>query len=583
MPEQEHYFSLKSLFVPLTIKKATYIIIIIGLLIFGTGLFNNFVADDLPLIVYNPKVQSISNIFSFFQGGQYYSSQQGNLSGIYYKPVTLTLFALISSIFGLNPFFFHGAQLLIQIINSIFVFYLFKYFFNKKLAFFLSLIFLVHPINSETVLYIANLQESLFFIFGISSLLLIMYKTKTYLVRYLAPALLLLSLLSKESGILYFLIIVTFILIFIKKQKLIQISSFIPALLIYALLRIPAVGIYVNSPKASPIMYADLFHRLLTVPLIMSSYILGFFYPFNLPMSNNVVVETANFGNFYIPVIIDLFTIICILTLGVFIWYKKSDKKLIYLFFCLWFIIGLSIHLQIIPLDQTIAYRWFYFPIVGLLGIIGTVISSIKIKTVYVKNVLFMFSITLIILLSMITFIRSSDWRDGITLYTHDLKLNPNDYFMEGNLGYELFQRGDLQGAQQEIEKSVTAYPYSVINYSNYCTITIILGNTNKDSGLKEKGIKCYEKMINLFDQASVYERLVVVLMKNNQTNTALYYSGIAIKKFPQDSNLWLYLGEIEYQKNELNNAISPINHAYYLNPTNPAINSLYEKLHNRN
>src|SRR5476651_408889 len=101
MPDQEQEFSFKKYFVPFTTFKAIHFIIIIGLIVFSNALLNGFVADDLPQLVTNPKVQSISNIFSFFQGGIYFSLPQDKLMGIYYRPVTPIIFSIISSTVGM--------------------------------------------------------------------------------------------------------------------------------------------------------------------------------------------------------------------------------------------------------------------------------------------------------------------------------------------------------------------------------------------------------------------------------------------------------------------------------------------------
>jgi len=56
--------------------------------------------------------------------------------------------------------------------NSILLFLFLRSFFSRYSSFVVCLLFLVHPINSEAVLYSANLQDVLFFFFGMLSLLL---------------------------------------------------------------------------------------------------------------------------------------------------------------------------------------------------------------------------------------------------------------------------------------------------------------------------------------------------------------------------------------------------------------------------
>ena len=163
MPEHENKeqeFSFKNYFVPLTKTKAIHWIVILGLIVFFNGLFNGFVGDDGGQLVDNIAVHSLQNIPQFFFGGTF-NNGNGSIIGLYYKPLLLTTYSILYSFFGTNSFY-HFFQLVLHISNAILVFLLFTRFFKKGLALVLSLLFLVHPINADTVDYIANLQDTMF-------------------------------------------------------------------------------------------------------------------------------------------------------------------------------------------------------------------------------------------------------------------------------------------------------------------------------------------------------------------------------------------------------------------------------------
>jgi hypothetical protein len=81
----------------------------------------------------------------------------------------------------------------------------------------LSLVFLVHPINSEAVLYISATQEVLYFVFGILAVL-ILAETRTNTYYYLSIPCLLLSLLSKETGALFMVVSLFYLKLFRKNH-----------------------------------------------------------------------------------------------------------------------------------------------------------------------------------------------------------------------------------------------------------------------------------------------------------------------------------------------------------------------------
>lgn len=529
----------------LTDSKIILIIVFLGFVVFANGLFNGFVADDLPLIVMNPKSHSIVNLSDFFRGSIYFDSSDAPLQGLYYKPLLLTTISLSNTIFGVHALPLHVLQISIHILNSALVFYLFKHFFDKRLAIFLSMIFLVHPINSESVFYIAAIQENLFFSFGISALLILVYKMRGYYLTVLAPFLLLLSLLSKETGGLFFIMIITYILLFEKTEKVKKLIIYVVPILIYLLMRFMAVGVLTAHSQASPIAYSSFTERMLNVPSLISFYLIKFIYPKDLVMSYTEVIKYINLYNFYAPLILIILFISVFLCLGIYFWIKKPNKKYIYLFFSLWIIFGILLHIQIIPLDMSASERWMYFPIVGFLGLIGLVGSSVKIKSDIVKKGIFVFAIFILILLSIRTFYRSFDWRDNYTLAKHDLRINPNDYLLNGNLGYELYQRGDRLGAQTHLEKSVKIYPKAINNYNNLCTVYFTNGIDNNNNDLKEKGISCYIDMSKSFDSPYIYTRLIKILLIEEDKQRAIEYLNEGLIRYPTNKELLSYRDQL--------------------------------------
>jgi len=201
MNEPEQEFSFKSFFVPLTTLKIINIIVIVGFIVYYKALFGQFIWDDLFNIVNNPFIHSVGNIFSVFV-----SQQESPVNIRFYRPAVFSLYTLIYSLFGQSTFFYHLVQLLLHLTNVSLIFLLFKKFFNKNIAFFLSLIFLIHPINTETVAYISNTQDILYFFFGIFALYLFQ-RLEKYNIRQLIliGMLLLLSIYLKNQELYFFL------------------------------------------------------------------------------------------------------------------------------------------------------------------------------------------------------------------------------------------------------------------------------------------------------------------------------------------------------------------------------------------
>src|SRR5437899_1611365 len=118
----------------LTAWQAAIIIAVVGLAVFFTGLKNPFMGDDLPQIVNNPVVHSITNIRLFFEGSTFYTGQGlAPLSGSYYRPLMTTIFSLLYTIFGIHTLTFHLFQFVLCIGVAIILYLFFRYSFQPML------------------------------------------------------------------------------------------------------------------------------------------------------------------------------------------------------------------------------------------------------------------------------------------------------------------------------------------------------------------------------------------------------------------------------------------------------------------
>lgn len=560
------------------IKKYKYslIIILVGIVVYFNSLFNNFVSDDFPQIVENLPIHSIGNIFNFLNGSTFNSGGSTQLTGVYYKPLLSSYFSLIYSIFGTNYSLFHFFQISVHVLNAYLVFVFFKYFFKKPLALILSLVFLVHPINSEAVFFISAMQEPLFFLFGMIGLLLLQ-KMDSKKTLALVSLCFFLSLLSKETGILF--IAVGFLYTFLFKKKYLF-SLFAYSMIVlagYLILRIHAISIFTHA-LVFPIDTLTLLQRAFNMPAIFFFYVKTFVFPINLAYSYHWVYKTISFNHFFLPLIIDF------LCIGIFLYvaailYKKSEKYFsFYLFFLFWFLSGIFLHLQIIPLDATVADRWFYFPIMGLLGMIGILLE----KFIKIRWVILLIGL-LVTILSIRTIMRGYDWKDELILASHDVTLS-DSYLIKSELGYELSQHAQFEKAIYLSKKSVDQYP-TYVNYLNLGAVYFNQGNSqsgNESKAAYQKAKEAYLHALTLGVSYKVFENLTalaIVSQENSVENITI--ARYAVKKYPYDTKLWLALAVLEYRSKNTNNAKIAIEQAYYYNNTDSTISTIYEIIMN--
>lgn len=566
MNEKEQESFLNFFFSPLTRAKAIYIIIILGLIVFFNSLFNGFVWDDVGQIINNTKVHSIQNIASFFTGGTF---DPGNnvdqLAGTYYKPFMTAFFSLIYTLFGQHAFYFHFFQIILHITNVILVFILFSHFFSKKLSLFLALVFLVHPMNVEAAVYISALQDVLFFFFGMLAMLIVLKinqseKKPKSLSLIVAFLLLLSSLLSKETGISFIMIAPIYIFLFhVKRLKQYFIASF-SSMGLYLGLRFFVGKIYLSSVHIAPITAAPLLERLTTIPKIILFYLYIFFIPINLSVAQMWVVRSPTVKDFFIPLTIVSIFFLTLLAFGIFFWRKKLLVRT-YIFFALWFLVGLGLHLQIFPLDMTVADRWFYFPMVGLLGIIGLGVSSIRIKSPNIRIIIQAFIIICIIIFGLRSMVRNANWNNSYSLFSHDALINKNNFYLENKLGIELYLLGKNKEAKNHFQRSIDLLP-TASAFSSMGLVFMREGNLPQAEKYLDKAI---QRDGNYYP---AYHNKAYVLLKENNPQKTLEVAQQGLRIFPNNDQLWILSALAEYKLGYKQKAIQAIARAYNLLPS---------------
>ncbi|HEX7041671.1 MAG TPA: tetratricopeptide repeat protein [Patescibacteria group bacterium] len=565
MQKSENEFSFYNLFIPLTTKKAFLFIAIIGIVVFFNGLFGKFVWDDVTYIGLSRYIHEF-NIVKLFAYNEFNS-------GGYYRPIPAVYFSALWNLFGIQTFYYHFVQVVLHIVDTCLLFLLFKKFLNKYISFFLSLIFLIHPVQVESVVYIGAAQSELLFIFGISALLLVTSSMKNIWYKIAFSLLLLLSLFTKETGFLFFIMASIYLLFFKKKSFIKMLPFIISPFFIYFPIRFWYAKVFFVKNISSPIGLLSLHQRFINIPEIIFYYIKVIFLPINIGVDQRWTVTQISFNTFYFPLMLGLIFIGLILFVG----FSVKNFRNTYIFFVLWLFLGMGMLLQIFPLDMTVADRWMYFPIVGFLGIVGILIES---NNFIQKNIkIFIYAgVILIVILSVRTIIRNADWVDSITLYSHDVKVDDN-YDLEDNLGTDLAAMGYFKEALPHFLKGYKDSPHATNIYD--------LGLIYDKLGNYKLAEKYYYEVLTIKDIPKESDSVVVntynglskilLLHESPEVSKALLIK--AVKRYPNNGTYWAYLALSEYSLGNKKEALYAALKAKDLLP-NPTTLKLYSRIH---
>jgi len=559
MPKEET-FSFKNLFVPLTTKKIIVFIFLIGFVLFFNSLFNGFVLDDNGQILNNNSIHSLFNIIDIFMN-HIHAREVDN----YFRPLPIVFYTIIYSIFQENSFFFHLVQVLFHISNAVLIFLIFKKFLKQHIAFFIALIFLIHPINVEAVVYISGLQDVLFVFFGLLALYLLQndsYKLKRII---FVNIFLLFSIFSKETGALFFVICFMYVYLFRKNKLLLHSVLSLVVGLIYLAARLMSNVPFRNIPVV-PIMRLSLPERAMSIPAIIFYYIKTFFYPKNLAAAHAWTIRSIQINTFFMPLLFDVLFFL-ILFLICFLVIKKK-YCIPGIFFIIWFILGLTIHLQLFPLDMTVADRFFYFPIIGLLALIGLFLNNLKFSRSdrYVSIGL---AVVILTALAIRTFVRNTNWYSQTTIVTHDERVEKNDYLLELLMSTDLIQHGKFTEALPYARKAVALYPQSWIAWGN---VGLVYQSQNDYRHAKQ----AYLQSLSIANYYLAYENLALLLLNNETLTTARNFIIKANNLYPNSEKLWYYRIITSYKLGDNLDAIYAAKQYYILRQDQESYTILY-------
>lgn len=147
------------------------------------ALFGEFVYDDMTQVLKNRWIRDLGHLGEIF-GGSVWSFQAASGASNYYRPAMHVIYALEYQLFGLRPWGFHLANLLLHAGVSVLVLLLVRRLFADlggrpsgddggflapPLA--AALLFATHPVNTEAVAWVAAVPELSFTLFGLLALL----------------------------------------------------------------------------------------------------------------------------------------------------------------------------------------------------------------------------------------------------------------------------------------------------------------------------------------------------------------------------------------------------------------------------
>ncbi|ADU67191.1 Tetratricopeptide TPR_1 repeat-containing protein [Desulfurispirillum indicum S5] len=568
----------------------------VGAMLYGHTLQVPWYLDDLVNIVENPAIRSLPEaLTNVFHGARGFAE--------------LT-FALNYAFGSTQVTGYHLVNITIHLLTACLVFGILKRVFRQLPLFVFggALIFLAHPLQTQAVTYIVQRMSclaGLFFFLAVYLFLLFRESKEGARNRWVLYVMALLSgalaVLTKQNTAVLPLALILLDRFFIQERHpvswrrllfLVAPFALVPLWLGVKMLLVPLVaGEGIDGVGGMP----DLSHLQNNSPLtylvtqfsVIFLYIRLLFLPYGQALEYDVAIVQSIFT---LHNGLGLLGILALLVAAVLL---RRREPLICVGI-LWFFLGLVVESSIIPLDPVFEHRLY----ISMFGFVLVVMAAIqRIPRSYAVAVL----LTLVTVLSVLTWQRNSLWNDPVAFYEDNLQRAPSNERIYVDLGNLYMAEGRVGEARLLYERALEINPRYVpihINlsrayaaelqykmgidillegirlnpwhyrlYNNIGTLYNAQGNFHEANSFLRKGVALEPNdPTMLFNLALSHDRL-------GQLDEAVRHYRRSVSLAP-DPMVYFNLGLVLHRKGELREALQAFMSASRLNPAHAG--SLY-------
>ncbi len=444
------------------------LLLLLAILPYANTLQNGFVYDDNNEVLTNPFIRSFAYV------GDIFSTRILAHLGVrgatnYYRPISIFGFLLCYKLFGLLPYGFHLANLLLHALIVCVLFGLTQRLFHDQwLAFAAAAIFALHPIHTESVAWVSGITDLELAVFYLGTFWFFLASARPQGARTEWAQLgmagsFVLALLSKEQAVTLPLTAMVYEHFYrgdrastTWRQKVSRYAALWLLTVVYVLFRVRFFGAFAPVLLTRNVSW---YEAILSAAPLAGEYLWKMIWPFHLiayypfhksvtPLDPRVLAGVAALG-------------LCALAFGA-LW-KRAHRVS---FGFIWFFINIAPVLNSRWLGPNVfTERYLYLPSVGLCWVAAWGIREIWNRNAArprVWRVAFGTALGVLAVLAFVRIvIRNRDWRDDATYYRVTLAAVPEAGSLRLNLGAVYWNHMQPDAAELEWKEALKTSPES--------------------------------------------------------------------------------------------------------------------------
>jgi tetratricopeptide (TPR) repeat protein len=443
-----------------------------GALIHGQAIGFDWVKwDDPPLVVNNTSIRSLSslNLKAIFTP----------VAGKTYQPIRVLSYAADYALFGLKPAAFHAVNVFLHCLASALLVPLIFALLgelrkgrgseNCIIALLAALVFVAHPVNVESVSWVASRKYGLLALFSFSSFLCYLRSTQMprpdWRFAVAAVVLGLLATMSSPFGVTLPVLVLFFELCRgqLRANYRMWIVFGLPFLVLYAIIAFALFGGN-SGPSVGPEHITGKAHwTFFTMLRVVFDYGANLVCPLFLNHKYPNHFEQSILNWKILVVISALFLIAAFLIRDL----RRGHRCPA---FCVgWMAIAWAPVSNVVPISHTMADRYMYIPIVGFCIFLG--LSANAAARRFSARWVLTISGIIIAAFAAISAQRAGVWRTDRTLWAASLRTNPDNPTALFNIGVYEHNEGNVNAAEKKYRRSLELFEANAGVHHNLGTL----------------------------------------------------------------------------------------------------------------
>ena len=513
----------------------------------------DFCWDDDVFLTANPLIHAKDGLRRFW-----FTTEHAD-----YFPLTSSMLWIEWRLWGRDATGYHVVNIILHIISSLLVWRVVR---RLKVpgAWFVGLVFAVHPVNAESVAWITERKNTLPMVFYLSSILIYLrFRESSERQWYaISLALFVLALLSKTS-----VVMLPFVLVGcvwwrkgrLDRQDLLQL---LPFLVVSVLASAATLWFQHYRAIAEDVVRDDVFlSRLAVAGWAVWFYLYKALMPLNLsfvyPRWNvDISSLTVYLPGLLIPVSFGL------------MWFKRRTWGKAWLFGAGYFVVTLFPVLGFVNIYfmkySLVADHWQYTSIVGIIAlVVGGAANWLRTKSQRTQSNGAIAGLAIACILTVLTWNQACKYRNEEVLWKHTLALNPKSPLAHNNLGCELAEKGKFEEAFESWRGAIRLKPDYAEPFNN-------IGHGMVQLDRFEEALTYFQSAVSLMPEDARYLGNLASAQEtcgNHEKAEELYRR--VLKLEPGNSRAMTGLAGISGKKGAVDQAIDYYSQAIELSPEN--------------